>query len=983
MDINKLKYLYILVFFIVHQSYSNILSSNDISAKLQENGNRESIKSIVNGYRLNCQLQDLYADVTLKSVTINSVSEQEGKGHFSLKLNSIGKATLKKSFNIMADWIYHENNTVQLKWNTVIEEFTSSSDGIRQDFIVLEKPSGSGDLILTLRVSNAKPSINGDDIKLRMECGRELLYTNLSVSDNEGNNLPAKFMVLGNSELEIKVDDSGAVYPITIDPTIVDLEWMCIGQMIGTDNVIRAIAFDRNGLLYVGGEFDSAGGIPANNIAKWDGSLWSSCGKGLNRDVFTLVVDSLNTVYAGGAFTIAGDENARFVAKWNGTSWSALNENLNYIVNSLAINNENVLYAGGEFTMSGNDSIKYIARWDNNKWHALDKGVSDKIYSITFDNEGTLYAGGRFIKADTLNVNYIAKWDGTNWFALGGGCNGPVRALVADNHKNLYVGGDFDTTSGVKTNYIAKWDGNSWGSLRNGLRGPVSSLNIDDSGHVYAGGNFSEYGYMARWNGTKWNSFDLGMDGVVYAIALDNNNNPYAAGRFEKAGHIAKITANNIARWDGEKWVSFGSGLDSYVSAVKMDKSGNLFVGGNFTTVNGLPIRHIVKWNGSSWDSLGIGADGPVKHIVKDSVGVIYMGGGFKHVDSVFVGYMAKWDGNTWSKIRSTASNQVYVLKFDNQGNLYAGGEFTRIGNYPIKRIAKFDGNRWEALGEGMDNRVNTIAFDRFGNLYAGGKFEKAGDINTNYIAKWDGTKWDSISPGIRKFRHWSVQSIAFDKNDNMFVGGCFDSIGATRVNGIAKWDGTSWTHLDLGMTGRGQNYALVRDLQFDSLNNLYVCGSFDSAGSVHANNVAIWDGSSWSTLNQGLNKSVNGMAFDEQGRLWFGGLFTTAGGKPTSYLARCKIGSSDIHQKLNNKVIHRKIFISNKNLYFTLSKPTIVDLLIYTVNGRIVKSCKLGLRTEGLNKVPLHSLALSNGTYILNLKLKKESFKIPLLIRE
>ena len=34
--------------------------------------------------------------------------------------------------------------------------------------------------------------------------------------------------------------------------------------------------------LYAGGYFTTAGGVPANYIAKWDGSAWSALGSGMN-----------------------------------------------------------------------------------------------------------------------------------------------------------------------------------------------------------------------------------------------------------------------------------------------------------------------------------------------------------------------------------------------------------------------------------------------------------------------------------------------------------------------------------------------------------------------------------------------------------------------------------------------------------------------------------------------------------------------------
>ena len=36
------------------------------------------------------------------------------------------------------------------------------------------------------------------------------------------------------------------------------------------------------GNVYVGGVFTTAGGVPVNGIAKWDGSNWSALGSGFN-----------------------------------------------------------------------------------------------------------------------------------------------------------------------------------------------------------------------------------------------------------------------------------------------------------------------------------------------------------------------------------------------------------------------------------------------------------------------------------------------------------------------------------------------------------------------------------------------------------------------------------------------------------------------------------------------------------------------------
>lgn len=53
----------------------------------------------------------------------------------------------------------------------------------------------------------------------------------------------------------------------------------------------------------------------------------------------------------------------------------------------------------------------------------------------------------------------------------------------------------------------------------------------------------------------------------------------------------------------------------------------------------------------------------------------------------------------------------------------------------------------------------------------------------------------------------------------------------------IAKWNGTSWSQLGNGLNGQ------VNALVFDNNNNLYAGGSFTTAGGISANRIRYWHG--------------------------------------------------------------------------------------------------------------------------------------------
>ena len=116
--------------------------------------------------------------------------------------------------------------------------------------------------------------------------------------------------------------------------------------------------------LYAGGTFTQAGGSPATNIARWNGSTWSALGSGTDGTVYALAFDSSGYLYAGGSFTAAGSVAANYIARWNGSSWSTLGNGTNGSVFVIAVDGLSGLYAGGDFYIAGGAAADNIARWN-------------------------------------------------------------------------------------------------------------------------------------------------------------------------------------------------------------------------------------------------------------------------------------------------------------------------------------------------------------------------------------------------------------------------------------------------------------------------------------------------------------------------------------------------------------------------------------------------------------------------------------------
>ena len=136
-----------------------------------------------------------------------------------------------------------------------------------------------------------------------------------------GQAIDQQLPVGGTTQVDgLQLQQSGACQPSWL-PTF--------GGHSGTWNTGSLVVFDDGSgpALYAGGLFATAGGVPANSVAKWDGSSWSGLGSGIpGGTVQALAVfddggGSGPALFAAGAFTNAGGGSANRIAKWDGASW--------------------------------------------------------------------------------------------------------------------------------------------------------------------------------------------------------------------------------------------------------------------------------------------------------------------------------------------------------------------------------------------------------------------------------------------------------------------------------------------------------------------------------------------------------------------------------------------------------------------------------------------------------------------------------------
>jgi len=384
-------------------------------AQKQYKGDGIGITLTAGGARLRAIMQRLEGEATAEGLWLSSTAEEDAGrvNRFRVRAVEMGRLGRMSPLGLTGVVQASTDTAVWLRPG-LAEEYTVSSEGVRQDFVVAARPAGTGALAVELEVAGAwaQEAAYGATLTLAAT-GRALAYHRLRVSDATGRELAARLEVPATDRLRVVVEDAGAVYPVRIDPTFSDADWVSLNPGIpGANSTVRAMVVDGSGNLYVGGDFPLIGTVVANRIAKWNGSAWSALGSGVAGgsfpSVYALAVIG-SDLYAGGRFTKAGGVNIGYgIAKWNGSAWSALGTGMDHQVNALAVIGSD-LYAGGNFDTAGGTSANYIAKWNGSAWSALGTGMNGGVGALAFGSTGHLYLGGSFIFAGTTLSPFIAQ----------------------------------------------------------------------------------------------------------------------------------------------------------------------------------------------------------------------------------------------------------------------------------------------------------------------------------------------------------------------------------------------------------------------------------------------------------------------------------------------------------------------------------------------------------------------------------------------
>lgn len=169
----------------------------------------------------------------------------------------------------------------------------------------------------------------------------------------------------GNIQYFFQFDPNVGFDPGTNCSNVMRFDGNDYGWIMGTGLNGIPVALTALGTnVFAAGSFTTAGGVAANEIARWDGNNWSNVGGSVVGSGTVLALTTMgNILYAGGTFTNIGGVTASHIAKWDGTNWSALGSGISGTVSALAAFGPDV-YAGGTVRRAGDKFAYNVGHWN-------------------------------------------------------------------------------------------------------------------------------------------------------------------------------------------------------------------------------------------------------------------------------------------------------------------------------------------------------------------------------------------------------------------------------------------------------------------------------------------------------------------------------------------------------------------------------------------------------------------------------------------
>lgn len=628
--------------------------------------------------------------------------------------------------------------------------------------------------------------------------------------------------------------------------------------------IVHSVDVLPDGKIIIGGNFEEFDGKIVNNIARLhpDGSLDATfnTGTGFNGVVRSVKALSDGKVLVGGVYT-AFNENALTTGllrlNTDGTrdnSFLSLAVQGSSEIYAIGVRSDGGIIAGGKFSVySTNSSVRNIVslksdgQIDTELTDALGTAANNEVNKILVQPDGKVMVSGLFTNWDSVAVNRIVRLnnDGARdtTFDVGTVATGTQRIrdiyLLSDG-KYLIAGSfiNFNAQAGYTRLVRLESDGQVDLTFKSVFDGEVYAVIVQPDGQYLVGGNFSRYNSLfGSQKFTRINPQDASLDRTFNPMtSLENAVNVVAVqpdGKIILGGAFSEYdgeAANRIIRLneDGSRDKTFlATGTTSngqYVHHITVLPDEKILVTGSFVEFNGDTVNGIIRLN----------VDGTR--------------------DQTFSVGRAATDANG-------NNNGITVIhSVQEDGKILLGGGFVLFNGETVNRLIRLnpDGSRDASFdtGTGLSAGAPTaLVSDSVGNIY----FAVPNGVWLN------GENLQTTGRRIaRLFPDGTLDTTFAIGNVLGSGGGAFSVLVPQRDGGLVV--GGSFINSINGRTARG----IMKFLTNGILDTTFV-GVESAAGGLGVNSL----------------RSVMAITTQADGKMVFGGSFTTYNGEIVNHVGR------------------------------------------------------------------------------------------------
>ncbi|KAA3631404.1 MAG: T9SS C-terminal target domain-containing protein [Calditrichaeota bacterium] len=586
-----------------------------------------------------------------------------------------------------------------------------------------------------------------------------------------------------------------------------------------------------------------------------------------------------NIIYGGRFNDHYPMRNFQNVVSWDGYAFEDYGDGIYLWVKSMELYQNDLIIGGRN---------KRIIKWDGVSSEVVDSLLVQVVNDMAVWND-TLYGVGKVYIDDTTIVNGVVSYDGDAIVVLEYVFDDVIHNVAVYEDK-LLIGGEFTTIDSLSYNKLAIYDGQYWSNFPDSVTHNVHHLIVTDS-NLYAADSL---GYVSVWDSlTGWQLLTT-LDSAIYDMVLYDNKIIISTFHSQVDGN-----GSCIKYWDGFSWIDMGPNLygyknvfhvdndslyvmpyvkfdgDDYPKAVIQWKNNNwevvngnglrdysylscvhqnkLIVAGEFDYAGGKEANKIAMFDGEEWTSFGENniLNMPSLYSYGDS---LLLGGWFDKIGGVQSNSAVLWDGSNVHAIGFDSVCQVVTL-YKYKDTLFASGRLTVAGYEPNSiRLAKRVNDIWIPCDEQPNGAIGEY-IEYKGNLIVAGDFDSIGTTEAINIALWNGISWEAITSSVELTYDDPEIFRLYNFHDTLYTVGRFHTINGVRAEGVARWDGSNWSSINNGNIVNPDSFTISDIALYGE--EIIITGHFNTIGGVEAKNIASWDGETFSPLGSGISRDT------------------------------------------------------------------------------------------------------------------------------